>query len=601
LTDREHPRAERLIAGRYKLIEPIREDAQRQIWRGRDERLHRLVAVSIIRKDAGSQAPAAPGKPEAIGAIGDHDNILPIYDIGEEEGFYFLVCALFARGTLEDAVRKRAERRKPLNEVELTRLGRQIARALSHLHDRQLVHCDINPANIWLDERGEAHLGDLESTARMGGAAPPLAHPVRTEAFTAPELRSAATATPTADLYSLGAVLYFAATGQAPPLDGGRSARSALAEARPDLRLSLRATICDLLDPDPERRPREMGDLIEKVLRPVKDARIDELPFPLALALWRERAETDPERKSKLLLLGFFEALAILRVTILAAPLLNRKGPPESGQERWAHPANARSEGRGEGSFGVWVELGERLASGWQRYLREAVEDPRALRERFCMKGLDRLQRLMSEELTKLLLHARDLRNNWQGHGGIPASGVWQQRLGELHEIREEALHALGGVFDSWLLVLPRAPEYDELGEEPDTWVHRKALTLIGPNPTFPLCQLRVRKPLPDKRLHLIEEGADLALALPPLVRLHPADPSEGRVVFFFYNRQDRGGARYISYQGDDDGELHFDDAATGPLLPALERATAALCASADTEQRASTSDAVLARAPAAQ
>lgn len=563
-----------VIGGRYRLLEPIGEGARKRTWRALDTKLERVVALSIVKEGLAGPAAVRRREVHALGQVGDHDNIVPLYDLGEQDGFEYLVFAYFNRGTLERYVRTRQEREKPLSEVELMRLGRQLARALSHLHERKLVHRDVAPCNIWLDERNEAHLGDLDSTVRVEAQREPPPLSPTTLDFASPELRDGHPVDARSDRYSLGAVLFWAATGETPPLSDPLQARRRLVRARPDLPLAFRSAICALLDPDPAARPADVQDLIDRVMRPLRDAAIEALPFPLACILWRADSEADPKDRVALLL-HFFEALAQLRATILLAALLRDSellgddphGRPWPGGDGAAHSFE-------RASFGTWVAAGEQIATHW----RALLDDDHPALERvsacFAIQGLEPVQRLCAGELTALLRQTCEWRNDWQGHGGLADPDTLRERLRLIEGARAKALRCLGGVFDSWQLVLPLAARGSE-----GNWLHRSARLLTGANAAFRARELGVAQPLATHTLHMVEDGNRYdALPLPALMRLIPDDPAEGPVGLYFYSRIEPSGAiSYISYQGDVSERVECSDEELRSLLLTLPGYLAAL------------------------
>jgi hypothetical protein len=156
-------------------------------------------------------------------------------------------------GTLADFLKVSG----PLDLDSLLRYGRQICRGLSHLHEKGLVHRDVAPKNVLLDERQTAHLGDFDSAVRLdevgSGALPdtenPFAAPEELDARSCIDYRS--------DLYSFGCVLYLMAIGS-----NSKIFVQDLRVRRPDLPTSFADLVDSLLAESPEDRPKDAGAVL---------------------------------------------------------------------------------------------------------------------------------------------------------------------------------------------------------------------------------------------------------------------------------------------------------------------------------------------------
>src|SRR6266566_3636748 len=165
-----------------------------------------------------------------------------------------MVFEYLSGGTLAEYLRKAGQR--SLDEV--LRLGRQICRGLAHLHRRGLIHRDVSPENVWFDERHEAHLGDFDSAIPAAGAGD--LRPITTNSFAPPEEREGGPLDVRSDLYSLGGVLYVAATGARRPGEAGL-----LRAQRPDLPTSFADLTAELLSESPDDRPRDAETVLERL------------------------------------------------------------------------------------------------------------------------------------------------------------------------------------------------------------------------------------------------------------------------------------------------------------------------------------------------
>ena len=183
----------------------------------------------------------------------DHPHVVAVLGAGEDDGRLYLVTRLVEGRTLADRIVD-----GPLRDAETVAIASQLASALDALHDRDLLHRDVKPANVLLDERGNAALADF-GLAR-GAADSVLTQRGRVSGtidYLAPEVIRGEPATPASDLYALGCVLYECLAG-APPFAGRPVAETILAhlEAQPEpLASPLSDAVLLALAKDPGARP----------------------------------------------------------------------------------------------------------------------------------------------------------------------------------------------------------------------------------------------------------------------------------------------------------------------------------------------------------
>src|SRR5215471_16634817 len=141
--------------------------------------------------------------------IGNHPNIVSLYDfeIDSDGSAEYMIFEYLGGGTLTEYLKQAGQ--QSLDDV--LRFGRQLCRGLSHLHGQGLIHRDVSPNNVWLDERHVAHLGDFDSAITTIGT--DILRPITTGAYAAPEELQGGSLDERSDLYSLGGVLHVIATG----------------------------------------------------------------------------------------------------------------------------------------------------------------------------------------------------------------------------------------------------------------------------------------------------------------------------------------------------------------------------------------------------
>jgi protein kinase-like protein len=216
--------AGRLIAGRYRLQDPIGRGAMGVVWRGRDELLHRDVAVKEVLVTAG-QAPGDSRRTigtasyqrtlrEARAAARlSHPGAVTVFDILDEAGSPWIVMELICGRSLDQVIAEDG----PLPPRHAAQVGASVLSALAAAHAAGVLHRDVKPANVLIAGDGRVVLTDF-GIAKIGAdpGLTQLGMVVGTPGFTPPERIRGQPATPASDLWSLGATLYAAVEGRGP-------------------------------------------------------------------------------------------------------------------------------------------------------------------------------------------------------------------------------------------------------------------------------------------------------------------------------------------------------------------------------------------------
>src|SRR4051812_3974712 len=284
--------------GNYQVLEEIGRGGMGVIYRARQRHSRRIVALKrILSYQADSPETLVRFRREAEAAASlDHPNILPIYEVSEsEDGLPFFSMKFAAGGSLLEVAP--ALRNEPRRSVALMAKG---ARAVQYAHLQGILHRDLKPGNVLLDGRGEPLVSDF-GLAKWLDTSSDLTRTLTifgTPGYIAPEQAkpSAANLTPTADVYSLGAIMFDLFTGRPPFLGEHAFAviQQASEEPAPKLRSLLPGFDRDLekicakcLEREPQARYCSAGELAEDIKRWLEGRPIIARPVSPPLRIWR--------------------------------------------------------------------------------------------------------------------------------------------------------------------------------------------------------------------------------------------------------------------------------------------------------------------------
>jgi len=263
--------------GRYKLKQRIGAGGMGEVWAAHHHALRRDVAVKILRPETRGDAGAIARFEREVRATAElrHPNTVRVFDYGiTEDGLWYYAMELLEGRDLHAIV----SREGPLEPLRAARLVRQAAKALAEAHARGIVHRDVKPENLFVTSIG----GEGEFVKVLDFGLAKLAQAERSMSLTvdgwavgtpkwaSPEVASGGEASPSSDVYGLGAVLYFLLCG-APPFDYadvGATVRAHLTEApvppsqrRPGVPPAIEAVVLQCLEKDPARRFQGAGAL----------------------------------------------------------------------------------------------------------------------------------------------------------------------------------------------------------------------------------------------------------------------------------------------------------------------------------------------------
>ncbi|QJW97873.1 serine/threonine-protein kinase [Frigoriglobus tundricola] len=249
--------------GRYELISEVARGGMGVVYRARQRGLDRMVALKMILGTGTSSEAAQRFLQEARAAAAlDHPNVVPIYDIDESNGRPYFTMALVEGPNL----RAYADAQGRLPIPAIVSLFAQIVAGVAHAHAAGIIHRDLKPANVLIDKDGRPRVTDfgLAKRAATDSHLTVTGQVVGTPSYMAPEqARDSKDVGPPADVYALGAILYFLLTGRPPFIGDGftdllikvvSDAPPPLRELRPDVPADLEALCMKCLAKAPGER-----------------------------------------------------------------------------------------------------------------------------------------------------------------------------------------------------------------------------------------------------------------------------------------------------------------------------------------------------------
>jgi serine/threonine protein kinase/tetratricopeptide (TPR) repeat protein len=306
---------------RYRIIEEIGRGGMGRVYKADDQELNITVALKIISpKYSANQRFIERFKKEVLSARSiSHENVIRIFDLGEEKGIKYFSMEYIKGQNLKDLMRTTGS--LTINRaIEITR---QICYALRAAHNRGIIHRDLKPANIMIDNNGQAYVMDFGLARSISGLEPEKPKAIEgTPKYMSPEQIHKDKLDHRTDIYALGLILYEMLTGQ-PAFDADSESEyydrqvkdipRIPSEINPNIPLSLNKLIVKCLEKDKEKRYPSVQEILRQLSR---EDFATELPAPLP-------------KKRRLPL-----ALSVVLVTVIfAAAFLIWKGQRDGPQK----------------------------------------------------------------------------------------------------------------------------------------------------------------------------------------------------------------------------------------------------------------------------
>jgi serine/threonine-protein kinase len=256
------------IADRYEILDKIGTGGMSDVYKAKDHILGREVAVKVLKQEFAEDVTfVTKFRSEAQSAAGlEHANIVNIYDVGSENGMYFIVMEYVEGITLKTYIEKKGQ----LNFKEAISIAIQVGRGIEAAHNKGIVHRDIKPQNIIISTEGKVKVTDF-GIARAATSNTIHADVMGSVHYASPEQARNGFVDFKSDIYSLGIVMYEMVTGRV-PFDGDTTVAVALQHLQeemvspsayaPDLPISLEKIIRKATMKSPDRRYGSMEELL---------------------------------------------------------------------------------------------------------------------------------------------------------------------------------------------------------------------------------------------------------------------------------------------------------------------------------------------------
>ena len=257
-----------VIGDRYEVLEKIGTGGMSDVYRAKDEKLSRMVAVKILKQEfSENENFVQKFRTEAQAAAGlMHPNIVNVYDVGDERGIYYIVMELVDGITLKRYI----EEKNRLTVKEAVSISIQVAMGLEAAHNNNIIHRDIKPQNIIISKEGKVKVTDF-GIAKAATSNTITSNVMGSVHYTSPEQARGGYSDAMSDIYSLGVTMFEMLTGRV-PFNGDTTVAIAIKHIQepiqsprvyvPDIPVSVEKIVLKCCQKSPDRRYRTAADLI---------------------------------------------------------------------------------------------------------------------------------------------------------------------------------------------------------------------------------------------------------------------------------------------------------------------------------------------------
>ena len=257
-----------LIADRYEVLEKIGTGGMSVVYRAKDHKLNRFVAIKVLKQEFSDNASfVSKFRVEAQAAAGlMHPNIVNVYDVGEEKGINYIVMELVDGITLKKYIEKKSR----LSAKEAISIAIQVSMGLQAAHHARIIHRDIKPQNIIISKDGKVKITDF-GIAKAATSNTITSNVMGSVHYTSPEQARGGYSDERSDIYSLGITIFEMLTGRV-PFNGETTVAIAIKHIQspmpsprefvPEIPVSVEQIVLKCCEKSPDRRYQNMESLI---------------------------------------------------------------------------------------------------------------------------------------------------------------------------------------------------------------------------------------------------------------------------------------------------------------------------------------------------